>query len=312
MKKVNFDLKYKEKIIKGIAKVFLKDNPVRIICWDRETGDNPCFNNDKIVGLMKTDIGYPEAIITIADDGTISFTNGGRSPYRLDIHVPELPSRLYRVKYILTTLHCPESLWEKYGYVEDENESWHTNAMRFINNVAPLHITELHDDLKEMGDWTYDDDEDWDFNLHAADKLVCVSDAAPYELEIGGIYIIREVDYGKQTVIIKAPNGNRFTISFFDCLDLFTRSLFTPSCEREDKYDFTQMKAFTPVLARTGDHQTWFSHFFESYHPQNHGGEFYMLDEQHSLARYSQCVPYEGNEHLLKTQDPIPPYYDIR
>ena len=79
-----------------------------------------------------------------------------------------------------------------------------------------------------------------------------------------------------------------------------------------DKFDFTKLKAFTPVLARTGDHQTWFPHFFESYHPDNHGGEFYMLDEQHTLIRYSQCVPYEGNEKLLKTQDPIPPFYDIR
>lgn len=27
---------------------------------------------------------------------------------------------------------------------------------------------------------------------------------------------------------------------------------------------------------------------------------------------YSQCVPFEGNEKLLRTQDPIPPFYDIR
>jgi hypothetical protein len=307
MKKVKFDLKYKEKIINGIAKVFYNDNPVRIICWDRETGDSPGVN--PIVGLLKSNCGYSETIVTISENGTLSVPGMGITSNCVYVHVPELPSRLYRVKYCLTTMQCPEALWDKYGYVEDENESWHTNAMRFINNVAPLHITELHNDLKKNGHWTYEDDEDWDFNFHAADELVCVSDAAPYELEIGGIYIIREIDYGKRTVIIKAPNGNCFTISFFDCLDLFTRSY---KYEREGKYDFTQMKAFTPVLARTGDHQTWFPHFFESYHPQNHGGEFYMLDDQHTLYRYSQCVPYEGNEHLLKTQDPIPPYYDIR
>lgn len=76
-----------------------------------------------------------------------------------------------------------------------------------------------------------------------------------------------------------------------------------------DKFDFSRMKVFTPVLARIGDNQTWFPHFFESYHPQNHGGEFYMIDCQHT---YSQCVPFEGNEKLLRTQDPIPPFYDIR
>lgn len=221
MKKVNFDLKYKEKIINGIAKVFYNDNPVRIICWDRETG-NTGVNINKIVGLVKSKGGYPEVIITISDDGTISVPGKGITPYRLDIHVPELPSRLYRVKYILTTLQCPESLWEKYGYVEDENESWYTNAMRFINNVAPLHITELHDDLKKKGHWTYDDDEDWKFDFHAGDRLVCVSDAAPYELEIGGIYTVMFVDDEKHTAIIQSPDCNCFTIPFFDCLDLFT------------------------------------------------------------------------------------------
>jgi hypothetical protein len=78
------------------------------------------------------------------------------------------------------------------------------------------------------------------------------------------------------------------------------------------KYDFTQMKSFTLVLARNGDNQTWLPHFFGLYHPQNRGGEFYMINEQHILNSYSQCVPYEGNEHLMNTQDPIPEFYDIR
>lgn len=307
MKKVKFDLKYKEKIINGIAKVFYNDNPVRIICWDRETG-NTGVNINKIVGLVKSKGGYPEVIITISDNGTISVPGKGITPYHLDIHVPELPSRLYRVKYVLTTLQCQETLWEKYGYVEDENESWYTNAMRFINNVAPLHITELHDDLKKRGDWTYDDDEDWDFNFKVGETLICLDNGNLPTLEAGGRYTITDVNHTDHLVTIKDASGKTVGIPFFPCLDLFTRSYD----EREGKYDFTQMKAFTPVLARTGDHQTWFPHFFESYHPQNHGGEFYMLDEQHTLYRYSQCVPYEGNEHLLKTQDPIPPYYDIR
>ena len=76
-----------------------------------------------------------------------------------------------------------------------------------------------------------------------------------------------------------------------------------------DKFDFSRMKPFTPVLARTEDNQTWFPHFFKSYHPQNHLGEFHMIDCQHI---YSQCVPFEGNEHLMGTIDQIPPFYDIR
>ena len=303
MKKVLFDIKYKEKIINGSAKVFYNnDCPVRIICWDRNTGDG----SNSIVGLMKSPSCSLETIITISDNGTVSIPTMGITSNCIYVHIGELPDRCYRVKYSIMRMTCPDSLWEKYGYKEDKNESFYTNAMRFVNDVVPLHLSELHDELKKRGNWTYDDDEDWKFDFKEGESVVCVNNNAPYELEIGGIYTIRLIDYKNQTVIIKNRSGNSFTISFFDCIDLFTHRH-----ECNEKFDFTTLKAFTPVLARTGDHQTWFPHFFESYHPQNSGGEFYMLDDQHSFHRYSQCVPYEGNEHLLRTQDPIPEKYKL-
>lgn len=162
MKKVLFDIKYKEKIINGSAKVFHGENPVRIICWDRK-GDYP------IVGLRMDGSGSLETVVTISEDGHLYIDGLGI-------------------------------------------------------NSCPVHIY-MNDD---------------------------------------------------------------------------------------EKFDFTKLKAFTPVLARNGDNQMWLPHFFESFHPQNRWGEFYMIDDQHPLHRYSQCVPYDGNEHLLMTNDPIPECYKLK
>jgi hypothetical protein len=82
-----------------------------------------------------------------------------------------------------------------------------------------------------------------------------------------------------------------------------------PSTDDSERYDFTKMKPFTPVLARDGEHSTWLPHFFESFHPQNLS-PFRMIDTK--SCDYRQCVPYEGNEDLLNTQNPIPDYYRVK
>ena len=91
MKKVNFDIKYKEKIINGSAKVFYNDNPVRIICWDRNTGDG----DNSIVGLMKSPSCSVETIITISENGTVSIPTMGITSNCIYVHIGELPDSLY-------------------------------------------------------------------------------------------------------------------------------------------------------------------------------------------------------------------------
>lgn len=77
-----------------------------------------------------------------------------------------------------------------------------------------------------------------------------------------------------------------------------------------DKFDFSTLKPFTPVLARTGDHQTWFPYIYVEYRGLWSRSPFIMLNMPNE--GFAQCVPFEGNEHLMGTIDPIPPYYDIR
>lgn len=291
MKKVKFNIKFKEKIMEGNAKVFFNDSPVRIICWDRDC-EYP------IVGLMKSNCGYPETIVIIKEDGTMALPGMGLVHTEgLYVHYTELPDRRYRVKCSIMRMADQSCLWKKYGYMEDESKSYYENSCHFVNDIAPKYLFELHEELKNRGNWTYDDDEDWNFDFKPGENVVCLNNSANLAFKIGTTYTIQHVD-----TIRNIARVSDFLVSFFDCIDMFGH---VPG----ERYDFTKMKAFTPVLARDGEHNTWFPHFFESFHPQNLS-PFRMIDTRN--FDYLQCVPYEGNEELLNTQKPIPDYYRVK
>lgn len=54
-----------------------------------------------------------------------------------------------------------------------------------------------------------------------------------------------------------------------------------------------QFKPFEKVLVRDGDQYEWQCNFFSGIDKEN----FYLCVS----ARWEQCIPYEGNEHLLGT-----------
>lgn len=54
-----------------------------------------------------------------------------------------------------------------------------------------------------------------------------------------------------------------------------------------------QFKPFEKVLVRDGDQYEWQCNFFSGMDKEN----FYLCVS----ARWEQCIPYEGNEHLLGT-----------
>jgi hypothetical protein len=192
-------------------------------------------------------------------------------------------------------------LWKKYGYAEDESKSYYVNACHFVNDIAPKYLFELHEELKNMGNWTYDDDEDWNFDFKPGENVICLNNSENPALKIGETYTIQHIDTIRNIV-----RFSDFLASFFDCIDMFGH---IPSTDDGERYDFTKMKAFTPVLARNEEHNTWLPHFFESFHPQN-PSPFRMIDTRN--FDYLQCVPYEGNEELLNTQKPIPDYYRVK
>lgn len=61
-----------------------------------------------------------------------------------------------------------------------------------------------------------------------------------------------------------------------------------------DKFDITTLKPFGEVLVRDNDEQTWRISFFG----HCNGLETYKYSCINGSG-YSQCIPYEGNEHLI-------------
>ena len=157
MKTEDFNIKFKEKIISGKAKLFFNGNPIRVICWDRK-------GLYQFVGLMSK--GGLETIVEFDTKGTIhipassieTITNEG-------LYVEYDPigiSKQARVVYSLLRIPCIERYMKKYGYVEDEEKGWHWNAVEFANKYAKAFTNELHKDLKDNNEWKYDDDYDWE------------------------------------------------------------------------------------------------------------------------------------------------------
>ena len=72
-----------------------------------------------------------------------------------------------------------------------------------------------------------------------------------------------------------------------------------------NKFDITTLKPFDKVLVRDFDNETWeinlFSRLLDGKHFKCH---FKCLD-----VSYVQCIPYEGNEHLLGTTNDCDDFY---
>lgn len=74
-----------------------------------------------------------------------------------------------------------------------------------------------------------------------------------------------------------------------------------PSKEQRDWSKFVvpnkhQFKPFDKVLVRNGDSDIWDCNIFNRI---DEDGEYYCID----CECWEQCIPYEGNEHLLGTKN---------
>ena len=69
-----------------------------------------------------------------------------------------------------------------------------------------------------------------------------------------------------------------------------------------DKFDITTLVPFeSKVLVRDINSDNWIGAFYSHYKP----GRFYTIGNSY----YYQCIPYEGNEHLLDTSNDCIDYY---
>jgi hypothetical protein len=71
-----------------------------------------------------------------------------------------------------------------------------------------------------------------------------------------------------------------------------------------NKFDITTLKPFDKVLVRYSSSENWHIDFFEAYNK----GELYPFICLHNNI-YKECIPYEGNEHLLRTTNGCDKYF---
>ena len=158
MKTEDFNIKFKEKIISGEAKVTLDGYPIRIICWNRK-GKYP---NIGLIDYSKLGHGEGETIIEFDNSGYAHIPNVVCVHGKLRVEYDPIGiSKRARVVYSLLQCPCIEKYMRKYGYKENEEKGWYWNAVEFANKYAKAFTNELHKDLKENKEWKYDDDYDW-------------------------------------------------------------------------------------------------------------------------------------------------------
>ena len=72
-----------------------------------------------------------------------------------------------------------------------------------------------------------------------------------------------------------------------------------------NKFDITTFKPFDKVLVRCSELEIWHISFFEKYSRASTKFPFVCLNGN----KYSQCIPYKDNEHLLDTADDCADFY---
>ena len=71
-----------------------------------------------------------------------------------------------------------------------------------------------------------------------------------------------------------------------------------------NKFDISTLKPFDKVLVRDTDNMAWFASLFSHIE----GVQTYKYTVINGIG-YAQCIPYEGNEHLLGTTNDCDEYY---
>ena len=72
-----------------------------------------------------------------------------------------------------------------------------------------------------------------------------------------------------------------------------------------DKFNITTLKPFDKVLVRDTDKRRWDIHFYEGYDNEDKTYPYRTLGGM----KYKQCIPYEGNEHLIGLIKDCDDYY---
>ena len=137
----------------------------------------------------------------------------------------------------------------------------------------------------------------WTTETKTLDKLVKPKFKVGDKIVNDGYLVeIIEVDIEGEVYGYKSEVGGNGGLLFID----------QDAWELADKFDVTTLKPFDKVLARCSSLEKWRIQFFEKF---DKTCKFPFICMGYN--KYTQCIPYEGNEHLLDTADSCSDYYRI-
>lgn len=144
----------------------------------------------------------------------------------------------------------------------------------------------------------------WNSETKTLEKLIIPT------FKVGDI-IAHKDDKNKVKLTITCVKDTHYLITFFNDKkgDYQSEKI---SLEYQDKYnlvisnkfDISTFKAYDKVLVRDGNTLIWVNAFFGFYDAVTEKYPFVA-----SASNWAQCIPYEGNEHLLGTCDDCNEYY---
>jgi hypothetical protein len=110
--------------------------------------------------------------------------------------------------------------------------------------------------------------------------------------------------YGDFQYDIKEVTDTHYTLVEVEYKFKYTEPIIEDKNWELVKFDFNTLKPFDKVLARCSTLDKWRIQLFEKYDKTSIYPFICM-----GYNKYKECIPYEGNEHLLDTTDDCDEYY---
>ena len=121
-------------------------------------------------------------------------------------------------------------------------------------------------------------------------------------VNLGNIYNVIEVE--ESSYVVNKHNEN---INFHIDFELQDDWELVPNKGIPNKFDITTLKPFDKVLVRDGNDEVWVNAFFGFRDTVTYKTCTFITGNEN----WCQCIPYEGNEHLLGTTDDCDEYFKI-
>ena len=107
------------------------------------------------------------------------------------------------------------------------------------------------------------------------------------------------------TYAYSAPSNSELMAKINELIDEVNKLKTKLEEEKKDKFDITTLMPFDKVLVRDANDNPWMAAHFSHY--QKDAELYYPYFASGSC--FKQCIPYEGDEHLLGTTNDCDDYY---